>query len=696
MKSKHSIFFLCNPDALSNYLSSIYDAKFIITSSQALNKADLYSASALVIFAELNWDGKLKSQFYGIDVLRKLRAERRIKLPVLFCSFLPETYFYSHQKTYFELLRTPGHTFIQLPFSLKKTDIEKLLLSHLDDETLEDIVESFCDVEGLLNEKIHQLKNKVILTQVEQSLSPQEIEQKLNSVVKDSFTAIATLLSDTESVEEIKQRLLNAIKDKVISNKQYDRAVEIIGQFTGELLSLLPSKPPSQVQKLPEKPKWQVLFVDDEEHIRKRVQKEFEQRNINCITASNAEEVFQLLQEDEKTNWITVLIVDYRLQTLDGKWQEKQGYTIIKDIYLEKPNFISFFALTAAHRKALLRIQKNFQMKVFTYSKEDVLSSTGAFNMFSEKVKEEAEKMFDVVCSQPTLTAWHKQSTKNQVPLKNYYRAHRLALDYESAEKDISKQAKEYVDRIVEAYEKNDSEPQEHNYDFQANLTCKTMDKEMLEKFRIRLIGRRIAIGLYVIIGFNRKGIFFAMRKNPVLDINKIPIKNRPQDKSIDALLNTALALSIEDDIPEHLLVEEIAWLKNTMNIDLDKTNRIAYDLLEDGLELFKEKLFTNSNVPNTYKKSQINVTNFKTAETSLQDAFEIANKNRCTELLKNCLRDCLKESNKSEQIAMRVSGIENLLCKFGVFQPEIMKGESEYSIGSEDFESNSDWQTED
>jgi len=193
----------------------------------------------------------------------------------------------------------------------------------------------------------------------------------------------------------------------------------------------------------------------------------------------------------------------------------------------------------------------------------------------------------------------------------------------------------------------------------------------------------------------NRKGIFFAMRKNPNLDINNIPVKQRPGEKSIDALLDTALALSLEDDFPNHLLVEELAWLKNTMNIDLDEANRIVYEVLQEGLESFRNELETKPDVPVFYKISEIRVANFKTAEESINKAVKIANKHSCLGLLTNAFEEyCWKEARNNEplQRALRVSGVENLLRKLGVIRPEHRERESKYSVGSEDSGSNSEW----
>jgi CheY-like chemotaxis protein len=684
-ESATSVIFLCNPGALSNYLSSIYGAKCIITSSKALDQADLSAASALVILAELNWDSKLKSQFYGIDILRKLRAERRLIHPVVFCSFLPLSYFASNPK--YEILKVPGHTFIQLPFRPKKDEtivnyIKRNLGAPLSEELLDDIVDHLCDAKGLIHEIHHHLKNAVVVPPGEQG---DISRQRIVKAVDDAFQILSRMFPNDVRVAETRQRLFKDLGENVFVRNQYSRAIERVSQFAGDFERLAPAIADASPTMV-EAPPWKILYIEDEAHLRERVQAEFVKRNLACVTAATAEEAFAILKNDAGTNLITLVITDYRLEQPDTfrKWQEMQGYSIIKEVYLNHPNLVSFFALTAASRRALLRVQKTYQVKVNTFSKEDVLSSDGAFNMFAEAVRREGDRVFDAVCSQPQLTSWITEDSKFAAPLKHYYRAHRLALDYETAEAEISAKAKAYVDGVVEVNETS-SQPPGHKFQFQAGLAKGPDDPSMLPKFREKLIGRRIALGLFVLLEYYPESIYLAMRKSPFAQGNEIPSTLVDEAKqNLKPLLSTHLALSLVDDVPEHLLVEERAWLTEVLGVDLNEENRIAYTAIEAVAETFIEDL-KEIGCGDVSALKQTMVRNLASAKDVLARLRKLAEDYRMTARFNELLKDVYLSATPGEKRAFRSSGILSLVGVYVGRNAQGVVDDFEHALGTED-----------
>lgn len=679
--TKINLLFIWNTYPFADVLAKHFGKQNVVKSEDELNEFDFSNVTLIIILAELNWDGRKLSEFYGIEILKKLRLEKRLLIPAIVCSFLSKDYFLAQSfKGKNDILKTPGHLFRQLPFDIN--EIKNISIQPLDEETLDDIVESFCNIEGKFNEEIHKLKNTFIISNDKKIKPPDELRGILIDALETSTERLLNLFDNDNRLTEAKKSVIKEINSLITAQENYDRAIELISIFESQLRQLLPAQEQQSTFLQVEEPKWKVIFVDDEEQICQRVRKEFEDRNIVCETASNASEVFKLLDNDVRTNWSTALIADYRLLKPDGDLQDIQGYSILKRVYLDKPNFLAYFALTAAHRKALLRIQRTYQMRVFTYSKEDILSSSGAFNMFADKVREEAEKIYDAVCSQPQLTSWQEKSNKNIEPLKNYYRAHRAAIDYENSEKCINEQAKNFVDRTLEAFDNGGDAPS-HNYEFQAELKEGPKNIECLKKFRQRLIGRRIAIGLYIWGGFTRERIFYAMKKNPVLDIDAIPVNERPTKKSIDALLNTALALSIDDDIPNNLLVEERDWLKNTMNIDLDENNQTAYQEIEYIIDNIKTDLKRKRCVDD-FVNENTSITNFETARNAIERAKELAEQNGLSVKLKDLLNECWDKAQPSVEQAFRSSGVYFLIKPF-IQESRVNSDYSDYIIGREE-----------
>lgn len=111
------------------------------------NSHKINHAEGLVILAELKWNGKKLSDFYGFETLCHLRAEHRLRCPISVCSFMPENYL----KKTFPILEFPQHhPFIRLPAS-PDTFAEKIQESEIADEhRLNDIISSYCDPSGRL------------------------------------------------------------------------------------------------------------------------------------------------------------------------------------------------------------------------------------------------------------------------------------------------------------------------------------------------------------------------------------------------------------------------------------------------------------------------------------------------------------------------------------------------------------------
>ncbi|HUI29729.1 MAG TPA: hypothetical protein VLX91_05895 [Candidatus Acidoferrales bacterium] len=675
---KSQILFIWNTYPYSMSLADTFGRQSLALSEKEVADIDISNCSFIVILAELDWNGKKLSDFYGVEILKKLRAERHMTAQVLFCSFLPEEYFYlpTHHGR-FDILKTSGHHFCQLPADLKTT-LSKLNMEPIDIETLEDIVDSTCGLKGLLFERIHDLKNSVMISEQHQAMPLEKFNQMITDAVETAKGKISSLFFDDTGVLRVFSEIVKEINSKVKSEQDYSSVTDIISNSEGRLQVLLPSQEQKTVSSLTgERPPWKILFVDDKEVSRQRIREEFEKRNITCEIACTAEEVFKILDDDVGRNLITALIVDYRLLTPDGRWQDMQGYSIIRNVHSNKSNFLAYFGLTFANREALLRIQSRYQIRVVQCSKED-LTSPGTFNMF-ERIKEEAEKTYKAVCGLPTLGAWHKKARKNVKPLKMYYRVHRASVDYEDAEREIDEKSLGYLN-LIEKYEDSPEVPSvSGNYEFQSELDEDVDSPESIRIFRERLIGRRIAIGLYVKLGFPRKKIFYAMQKNPQLNLDDIPVEDRISEASVSALLSTALAFSI-DDIPDHLLIEEYQWYHRILNPHIDVLITRLYKSLSNLFTVFQDQLKSNAIDPDPFAGISISVNNFKTAKETVRLGFEAAKRNEMVTFLTEQLLGLYRDQKFSE--ALRFSGIKSLLERHGVGKSNDIESGTLYKLG--------------
>lgn len=660
------MFVLWNENRFAEILRKKFGKEKVITYEADLNKLSP-NVNNLLILAELDWNNQHKSEFYGFKIVRDLRLQNRMLCPISICSFMSKKYFLhnSHKNILFNLFKAPAHNYIPLPYNFDL--IHTLSSPSLSVEMLDDIIEHLCDTEGIYNENLHRLENGLRFLDNEN-----DPRTKIVELVNVFFDRIVHLFVDEDALIKTRYRWLETLEERVFSENHFQLAGRIVRALGNDLrVTLMPPVTSSIV--IPEKkPLWKVLLIEDKLNIRKNIVDAFAKRNIVCESVCSATEAFELLKSDEKTNRITVVIADYRLEDENEVWHLLQGYSILKEIYLNKPNLVSFFALTAANRRALLRIQKDYQMRVFVYSKDDVLTSDGGFNIFAQKIREEGNKTFEAIHNKPTCSSWLNGHTKFRNPLKDYYRSHRLSLDYEHAEDYISREAENYTENIRHAIGYG-TEPASHHFDFQAGLPDHPENTKALEKFRFKLIGRRIALALHIAEGLDRKGIFYALKKDPIVGkvINLNSDETKKLNNQINQLINTHLALSLETDIPDNLLPEERYWLITYMNMDIDKSNLFqeAFIALENILTCIQDEL-RQQEYYGPFIDKDIRILSKNQAKEEVGMAIRLADKFEIKDSIQSLFIELFQEAeeNRFLKLALKYSELYDLCLKIAGF----------------------------
>ncbi len=532
--------------------------------SLELISEDFNSAERVFIFLEYPLENISYADFFGFRILRFLRLNLNIKAPVILLSFLDKQWFLQERtKPDFQILNTPGHYFFQLP-----VDWSVLLqksFKRLNENTLHDINNTFYSLEGFIDEEFHNLKNKVFK-------SIKDFKHKtalFNAVFFEVLEAFERLeicldLKGNKSLEDILANLKKDLEKKIIQQEDYDANAVVIDNYIGEIKRLLPPdiKRPDDLV-IEERPAWEVLFVDDDIPIALRVQELFFEKKIKCNIAHNAEDAFKILKADKDNN-IVVLICDYRLLNADESWQDVQGYNILESVFLDFNNDLAFFSLTSFNKRTLIRMQNMHNMKVHSASKDDVIGKSNTvtgFNLFADKILEEGNKVFDLKRSQPKASSWIKgYSKKFDRPLKAYYRMHRLSNDLVYADQKIAEDAELFFTAIAKHKHQGSNPEQVNVLPIQEGIGVDKKqllpESEKLEKFRIKLIGRRIAIALHQLLEMDKGQIYSAMKSGR---FRKQP--PREGDNTINQFFSTFMALSLEKDIPASLLPEEKNWL---------------------------------------------------------------------------------------------------------------------------------------
>jgi len=494
-----------------------------IKSEEEFEKTKWSDFDVVYILAELGW--KSRTEFYGFKVAKKLRLEKKLTCPIVFCSFLSETQLYYFSE--YKILRRPGHYFVRLP-------VEKLEEKYegIDEDLLEDINGDLFDTQQFIREIVHNIPDaliKVIETEGNNNLD------NILSVLKNRLEPIKKLFSS------------KGLSDKfaIIKNKIYKKTKETINQpgfecnliDSNDFLELIPQEEHEDITDWVKK-RWQVLFIDDEKLTGEKMARFFKKREITCHTAVSATEAFEELQKDAKDKTlISVIISDYRLyengdsDSSSNKWQKMQGLQILKHIY-DEPEFKNHYAYVMFTQKGSViktQITKHQKFQMLWFNKRDVLGGGDhSFNIFCNRIIEIGDKAYDRMHSIPLAKVWTVGSNRVQPGLDFYYRLH-TDTDYEKEEKEINETVLTEIQFILEC--KKRKEKLKDHYDFQCNLSYDKEDQvELLKKFRTNiLIPRRI---FWLLLLCHKKD------ENDIIDIFN---KAESQKASI---FNTTLGLS--------------------------------------------------------------------------------------------------------------------------------------------------------
>lgn len=529
------------------------------------------------LLAELNWRKKSLTSFYGFDLIREIRTSQTT-CPIHIYSVFPKNYLLDQEEDRFQILKlATSHPFHDLLNTHTPTKV-----ASLSERQLNDMIYTFYNPKGMLSELAHTLKNKI---------------EADASAVAVFFQKVAHLLPTAKTAE------LNGLQlqfQQDLTKQTYAKA-KLVNQYKDQIIELMPKSLEDEVFT-PNITNWQVLFVDDDLKHRDKIKDTFHGRNIPCHVVSNAQEAFHLLRQDhqgellhaitqEKSpiNSITVLICDIRLEHLNGNWQALQGYDIIHEVYHEFKNQLAFFVLTSK-RGAIIRESAALKkIQIQWFAKEDVLNklSNSGLNLFCNKVVEAGNRTYEALTHKPSTKYWTDiWKTKIDYPLVAYYRQHRLSSSYYEKERWINQCAQDFIEEaeyVKISRSKTTIDPLNFDFKFKASQTQSPSTKKGMDNFYIKLIGRRIALGLHL------KGW-------AIEDISDI-LKDRSLGRNtIDKQLFSAyLALSIylDREIPNRILIEEQQWVESYLGIQLyDTSTRQAYKLIRQLLEELKDELY--------------------------------------------------------------------------------------------------------
>jgi len=544
-----------------------------------LNHDELYSIDfskikQIVLLSELRWlvsgQNMLPEMHYGVSLLRKyLRSTKKLIAPVLIISKYPES----------ELLKYPGNYIINAvgqkfkrfnPFEKINIDNEfnSKYLQPLNEIQLNDLINNYCYSSGQIGEIIHRAKGCISNVLNNDEIGQIVREDSSIEILRSALDEIFAILPSSDSFDRMKTDLLKqyqeGLRNNIISSETFLQQHE-------EMLRSLSYETERQPTPIAREFPWKVLLLDDEPNSIKPIINALHANGVTTIVSSHVDEAQIVIEEDEKNgNFISVLISDYRLfEPGTTRHQSRQGYDFLLDT-AQRERFTSFVALSGLGRQFLLESFRKYNLRVEVYSKDDLRSSERARQVFAENIVQLGQEIHKTLLAQPVvgLARWNTQ-------LKPFYLAYRNSVKYTLYEKNIRKSARRYVLTVKNIFD--DTDPNRLQLSVVTpfpglGTTLKSVEnKNDIDVFLKILEARRIAIWLLISQEYDKKTVY-AIINDGKLDssyLNKGDQKEKDRIKqNVTGLLNTVLCISSKE-FPEGLLIEEVAWLKYDMGIDI-------------------------------------------------------------------------------------------------------------------------------
>ncbi len=382
------------------------DGNEIILSESELHKITVNknNLKAIVILAELDWQGKYLQHFYGFDIAVELRRKHNLLCPIIITSALPQSHFASlaHKKKdiKYNILYGRGTGFLpfsQLSTTLGKT-VESLCKFPLTNAVLTDMNEMLLNQKGVIIDKLtHEL----------QFVKVGNNEEKLKDVLNGAAAYLNSIQLNSLDWENFSAQLLENISDASKFNKKAD---ELIKTCERELINdaiLAETKSESEHK---------ILVLEDDRDFQKVIEENLKKHFKELKITGSAEEAIELLKKDG-INEITGIISDWRLYTdpREKTYWQLQGYEVLD--YAAKKRLIALFALTSLSDRNVHNIRNTLGLDIHLFKKQhlETADSKVQWEMMADTVKQKCDAIREVISSDKNMgEGWTKSEERNK------------------------------------------------------------------------------------------------------------------------------------------------------------------------------------------------------------------------------------------------------------------------------------------
>ncbi len=430
----HQVFYLINKGFESIF--GVTQRDTILEESdfnKILKKKD--NIKAIVILAELEWNRKRLTDFYGFEIALELRRKYKLLCPLIITSILGLSYFEKLAETQikFKILFGRGTAFLQIDENMNRKiedSITTLNQYPLSTAVLTDMNEMLLDQKGFIIDKLtHDLKFD-------------KKKQETETVLNETSEYLNSQQFSTLSWNAFKSRLLKNLNNSTNFGKVKEALILKCGQeLRGEKVS----------GTSPEK-KHKIIVLEDDPGFRKTIQENLKDYFKEVIVKEKAEDVIVELNKDE-TNAITGIIADWRLFKDFSKkmyWQ-LQGYEVLD--YAAKKRFIALFSLTSLHDRNVNNIRNALGLEIHLFKKQHLeLEGKAQWEMMADTIRQKCDLITYLIASQPTGMRWetdYYDRSRNRIiikPLKIKYIEKRNCSSWKVYEDEVSKKSTDLWD----------------------------------------------------------------------------------------------------------------------------------------------------------------------------------------------------------------------------------------------------------
>jgi len=379
------------------------DGGEMVLSESELRKITDYKADlkAIIILAELEWQGKYLQHFYGFDLAVELRRKHKLLCPIIITSTLSQSYFSGLAQNKidikYKLLFGRGTGFLpfcELNTTLEKT-VESLYKFPLSNAVLTDMNEMLLNQKGLVIDKLtHDLKFGIEST-------------KLNEILTD----VSNYLNTSQRIEIEWETSIKNLNDNVRDFVKFNKTVyELIRNC--ERILINDSKPADNISER----KHKMLVLEDDPDFQKVIEENLKSHFEELLITGSAEKAIELLQDDGR-NEITGIISDWRLYAdpKEKSYWQLQGYEVLD--YAAKNRLIALFALTSLSDRNVHNIRNTLGLDIHLFKKQhlETADSKVQWEMMADTVKQKCDAILDLIASDKNMgESWFKSEERNK------------------------------------------------------------------------------------------------------------------------------------------------------------------------------------------------------------------------------------------------------------------------------------------